>query len=283
MTKGKITNMKTNPTRIGIRMSAFMAAISLLAISCNKESAGSEGSARLKISFDKGSYFATKALDENSYKNTDNYQVTLTSGKNDKVLMDCKGSEINDNLPKRLEIGNYVVKAWYGKEEAASRNDFYVVGEKTIKLDPDEEKEVSLTCQPTCGKVVVNFGSDMPTYYKDYSVTYGGTSALGDKTVVWEKNDTDPWYLLVDEEGETVNFTLHVEIQDKYKIKDKDGNIKESADYTGSFKLERNKVRSLNITPNYTPETGGGMSIHVTIDDSTNERPISIEVPVTWI
>ena len=45
----------------------------------------------------------------------------------------------------------------------------------------------------------------------------------------------------------------------------------------------RNKGYKMNINPSYTPSEGGSVSIEITIDESTNDKPVDIEVPVDWI
>ena len=65
--------------------------------------------------------------------------------------------------------------------------------------------------------------------------------------------------------------------------KGEDGSSLATGVATGSFKLDRNKAHKLSIKPNYTPTTDGGMSLTITIDESTNDHEITWDVPVTWI
>ena len=39
----------------------------------------------------------------------------------------------------------------------------------------------------------------------------------------------------------------------------------------------------MNISANYTPTIFGELEIEITIDDSTNDKPVEIEVPIEWI
>jgi hypothetical protein len=52
---------------------------------------------------------------------------------------------------------------------------------------------------------------------------------------------------------------------------------------SGTFKLSRNKAYKMNISPVYNPTGTGDLSITVTVDDSTNDKEVDIEVPVTWV
>ncbi len=240
---------------------------------------------KLTLSLNNGTTFetATRALSEADYRNTNNYTVQLINTRNNNVLLECKGSEIATNLPKELEIGSYQVKAFYGSESSASRNDFRVEGEASFTIKAKKDTTVTVNCAPTCGKISVAFDSQMATYYDNYSVTFGGTTALGSNTIAWAKADTEPWYVKLGTSAETVTYTVNVTAKEDYAHVDANGNKQTSGTATGTFQLERNKAHKLTITPNYTAMTEGGLSITITIDESTNDKPTTIEVPVSWI
>ena len=73
------------------------------------------------------------------------------------------------------------------------------------------------------------------------------------------------------------------EISGKGVITEVDGQKVVNAVAEGSFTLARNETKKLTVAPSYTPSSEGGLKIVVTIDDSTNDKTINIEVPVTWI
>ncbi len=224
----------------------------------------------------------TRALNEANYRNTDNFTVQLFNSAN-QVMLECKASELNNNLPRTLEIGSYEVKAFYGNEVAASRNEFRVEGSQTFTIKANQSETVNVSCLPTCGRVKVAFASDMADYYKDYSVSFGGTQKLGTDKFDWSKTDTEPWYVAVGENGETINYTISVNAKDDYAHVDGNGVKQTNGTATGSFRLNRNAGYKLNVKPVYTSMTEGGLKVVVTIDESTNDKPITIEVPLTWI
>ena len=226
---------------------------------------------------------ATRAVNETAYRNTNNYTVQLINSADQSVLVECKGSELSNNLPKELEIGSYEVKAFYGTESDASRNDFRVEGSKSFTIAAEQTTSVNVDCAPTCGKISVAFDAEMATYYDDYSVTFGGTTALGTKTIAWAKADTEPWYVALGTAAETVTYTISLTAKSDYAITDTNGDKQTTGTATGTFQLERNKAQRLTIKPNYVAPTEGGVSITITIDDTTNDRPVTIEVPVSWI
>ena len=235
-----------------------------------------EGQGLLSFTLGTTADFATRAVAESDYVSTDNYTVVVTD-KDGMEKMNCSGSEVAANMPLIMSVGSYTVKAFYGKEHPASRNEFYVFGESHGMIKADQDTSVVVVCTPTCGRITVNFDKQMATYYSDYKVTFSGTKALEDNTIEWKKNDTDPWYVLLDEAGETISFTIATTPKEEFINNPQQGDIKR-----GSFKLERNKAYKMNISANYTPTIYGDVEISITIDDSTNDIPVDIEVPIEW-
>lgn len=263
-----------------------LSAIALLA-SCNEReldlnpNSGSREQGTLVLNLNASTDFdQTRAVDESAYSSTNNYDVRVINASNENVILECKASQLNANLPKTVEIGSYRVEASYGTERDASRNEFFMYGDAVVTVKSKEEKEVTVNCTPTCGKISVEFDPDMSTYYTEYNVTFGGTKKLGKNTISWSKTDTEPWYVGLDKEGETVTYTLSLTTKEDYVPQ---GNETNTGIVTGTFTLERNKAHKLTIKPNYIPTTEGGMRLTITIDDTTNDKEITWEVPVTWI
>lgn len=219
----------------------------------------------------------TRAVVESSYKNIDNYTVVVTD-KDGRERMNCRVSEIDTKMPLILSVGSYAVKAYYGAEHPASRDEFYVLGEATGNIKADQKETVEVMCTPTCGRIAVNFNKNMSTYYSDYHVTFSGTEALGGESISWLKGDTAPWYVKLKEGGEEIAFTITTTPKEEYI-----NNQQQGATKTGTFRLDRNKAYKMNISANYTPTIFGELEIEITIDDSTNDKPVEIEVPIEWI
>jgi len=244
-------------------------------------SGGTKEQGSLVLNLNASTNFAeTRALNENDYRNTSNYNVKIVNVANENVILECKASELSSNLPKTVDIGSYRIEASYGTERDASRSEFYMFGDAVTTIKAKEQKTVSVNCSPTCGKVSVAFDSEMATYYSDYNVVFGGTKKLGTKTCSWSKTDSEPWYIALDKSGETVSYTINLTTKDEYLP---EGSSTNTAIATGTFTLERNKAHKLTIRPNYQPTTDGGVKVTIVIDDSTNDKNITWEVPVTWI
>lgn len=111
----------------------------------------------------------------------------------------------------------------------------------------------------------------MATYFSNYSVTYE-TAALSEdgSTVVWQKDNKDPWYLKVKSEGETVKASINFT-----RISDN-----KSATVEKTYTLSPGKSWTLNISPQV---NNGDLGINVSIDETTDDEEIDIEVPSEWI
>ncbi len=224
---------------------------------------------------------STRAVDESSYQNINNYTVNIVDSRGQNKFSGTYAT-LQSRLPLELDLGSYSIEAFYGTEYAASRDGFKVEGSNTFTISAANTVTTTVNCTPTAGKVLVAFDPSMATYYDTYSVDFSGTSALGGSVAHWGKDDTAPYYLALSEAGETVTYTIYLTAKAEYATL-QEGNKNTEATATGSFTLQRNTAKKLTIKPNYTPTTEGGLAITITIDDSTNDKTIDIEVPVSWI
>lgn len=225
-----------------------------------------EGKGYVKLSLDADAGFQTKAVDESEYANKNNYTVQIL--KDGKVV---DGMEWNyTNMPTELiELtnGGYELKAFYGEDKAASKQSMYVEGKTPFNINSDKV-EASVTCKPVCGKVTVKFDSKMADYFNDYSITFK-TKALGDLNISWAKNDTDPIYMKVDNEGESISAV--------YTLVDKQG--KSTTINNKSYSLSPMKHLIINVVPTV---SSGKIGITIEVDDTTNDIPVDIEIPSDW-
>lgn len=287
-----------------MKTKAFLMCLSMsfagLVASCTSESEEpglASGKGYLSLDLISGTEFetGTRAVNEAAYKNTDDYMVTIKKGQS-VVFGPDKFSVLKTQLPKEFENGSYEIIAEYGKEFASSRDDFYVVGSQVFSVGSTNSDQtqnsrtnperVNLVCSPTCGKVSVAFDAEMATYYTSYLVAFSGTEAMGTGSAVWNKTDDAPWYLKLKagDAGETITYTIHLDAKEEFATLVANGSkVVTDAQVVGTFTLKRNTAYKLNIAPSYQPTGEGGLSIIITIDESTNDKPIEVEVPVTWV
>lgn len=284
-----------------MKTKAFMMCLSMsfagLAISCTSESEEpglASGKGMFALDLTSGVVFETetRAVNESSYRLADNYTVVITNQSGTIEKFNGTYSTLKNRLPMEMENGTYKVQAYMGSSQAASQNAFRSEVSRTFTIQSQPESsplEVLLKPEPTCGKVFVNFVKDgedgLDKYYEDYYVTIEGTKALGESYVTWAKNETDPWYLQLNdsETGEDVKYTIHLISKADYATQLADGSKTTNSEISGTFNLKRNKATKLTISANYTPTTEGGLKIVITIDDTTNpEKVIPIPVPTSW-
>ncbi len=282
--------MKTKSIFLGMLMSSAF----LLTTSCLSEPKDLEpmpvaetkkGKFTLDLQTGVDFVIATRAVDERSYQNTDNYTVEITDSRGNSAFSGTFAT-LKTRLPLELDLGSYNISAAYGTEYPASQNGFKVVGSNTFTIlssnTSTNPATTTVNCTPTAGKVIVEFNNAMATYYDTYSVEFSGTAALGTSKFIWSKAETNPYYVALNESAEAITYTIYLTAKTDYATEQGGEKITE-ATATGTFTLARNQAKKLTISPNYTPSTEGGLTIQITIDDSTNDKPIDIEVPVTWI
>ena len=251
-----------------------------------KDESSTNGKIVLDLSADARFIEQTRAVNEDDYRNTANYTVQLWNNDDPtKLLVDCKYSELNDNMPGSFKPGKYTAKAFYGKDVNCSRNEFYVEGiNENINVAAGNPTKVTLPCTPTAGKLSVTFSSDMATYYNNYEVVFSQAAALAGSSITWSATDTEPYYVKLNAEGETLRYTINLTAKDDYAYTDAEGNKKTNGSVTKEFTLQRNRAYHLTIKPDYTPTGEGGLSIIIEFDEDTNDPiDIPVQVPIDWL
>lgn len=244
----------------------------LLLCACSSEeeaalTAEGKGLVKIGLSADTGFSTQTKAVDESSYRNTDNYTVQIIKkGDAESVIGTYTGAEIPSELIE-LSNGSYYVKAFYGTDAAASTTAMYVEGTKDFDINSDQVTDVTVSCAPVCAKVTVKY-EGMEDYFADWRADFK-TEALGETVFPLYKNVTDPLYLKVNNnESVSVTFSL---------------TNKESKITTIPKTYTMNPNEALNITVKPAAPENGNLGISITIDSSTNDETVDIEIPSDWI
>lgn len=211
----------------------------------------------------------TKAVNENDYQTLDNYSIEIWQNETIKKSFTYK------DRPSSIELtnGTYTLKAFYGTKADYSRTGFYVEGATVFNVEGNNQT-VSCKCEPVVAKLKVNFTTEMATYFSDYKVIYTTQSITG-TAVTWAKNDTDPWYIKLAQNGETVKATIQLTPKTEYVSKGTTTSIERT------YVLKPNEMWTLEIAPSYTT-TKGQLGISINIDSSTNDKPIDIVIPAEW-
>ena len=237
-----------------------------------------DGKIHLSVQATNGFENGSRALDESDYRNLANYKVVITDAY-DAVKEEFMGNEVPSSI--NLPIGSYRVTASYGKEEAVSGNTCLSTGNALVNIEGDDNKVVSITCEPTCGKAAVSFDATMATYYTDYYVEYS-TPKLGSQKAMWSKTDTEPYYFAVNAGGDEITATIHLTPKEEYMTDEQKTASFVDGVITQKYTLKRNASWTMKIKPNYT-NTTGTLGIDITIDEGTTDHDVNITVPAEWI
>ena len=234
-----------------------------------KEVASEKGLLTLNLA--SGVEFTTRAANESDWTNLENYNITIKKEGGEAVTKPYS----EWGFPWACDEGTYSVTAFKGEEKAYSHDTFYATGNGSCTVEKGKESKAEITVSPTAGKVIVEYDPELSTYCSDYSIDFSGTTAMGSEIAHTDKaNNEGPWYFAIKKGGETVNYTINLTAKSDYT---KEGSA------TGSFVLEPNQVQKLTIKAHHDEYTQGGIIISITIDKETDEKPVDVEVPVTWV
>lgn len=223
-----------------------------------------EGKGYVKLSLNADTGFKTKAVDESYYGNKENYTVQILD-KDGSTVKNWKYTEIPEGLIE-LENGSYVLKAFCGEDKNVSTTSMYVEGTENFDISGDE-KEISVTCTPVCARLMI-VGEGMDEVFEDWYAMIG--TKAQDGSFYQYLKDGDPVYLKV-EKNETisVNFTFTP----------KSGRTAKPINRT--YTVNPNEALKITLKP-AAPENGS-LGITITIDGSTNDETINIEIPADWV
>lgn len=225
-----------------------------------------KGAVRIALEADAGfEEVGTKALDESKYRDTDLYNVQILQG--EAIVKEYTGATLPTELIE-LTNGSYTVKAFYGEDKAVSTTSMYVEGTEGFDVQSNQVANVEVSCAPVCAKVTLTFDADMEKYFSDWR-TFFKTEAIGNETYISPKGATDPIYLKV-KKNEQVAISFELTGESKPTTINK------------TYTMNPNEALNINIKPSPTSSTGN-LGITITIDGSTNDETINIEIPSDWI
>lgn len=251
-----------------LHFSAALAMVLALG-SCTADDSTSGAKGEAMISLNRSMAF-TRAVDFAAAEDIQNYTIDINDADGNCVFSKVM-SEI-ENQTVELEEGSYMLTAHYGELKAASQNDLQLSGNAPFTIQAGKTAEVSVTCTPASARVNVNFDSNMDEFFSDYYVTFS-TKALDAEgsAAVWTKTNSEPWYLLVENE-ETVKAIIHV-------TRASDG---KSLEIERTTTLSAAKAWTLGIQAEDNGDKDGVSSFSIIIDESTNDKEETITVPDSW-
>lgn len=239
--------------------------------------ADGEGLLRLDIEAATDFETMTRAIDEDEYKNTDNYTIKITNVSTSGVAYDGKLSDME--LPMSLTVGAYNVVAYYGEEfkDAASTTEgFYVEGTATIQINSGDNATAKVICNPaTAAKVTVVYDKALDEYFSDYETTFETAALTANSAVAkWLKTDTDPLYLKVNN-NEKITGTLSFTPKS-------DSNVKAQT-MTIDPTLSPGQWYEVTVKPKESTSTDGTLNLTITISSEVKTEEIDITIPADWV
>lgn len=239
-----------------------------------------EGALRLEVEAATAFEVATRAIDEDEYNNTDNYNIKITSVANGGVVAEGLLSEIE--FPLSLTVGAYDLIATYGdeyKDANSTRDGFYVEGKSTIQIESGKTAQAKVTCSPaTAAKLTVVFDEALDEYFSDYSAEFTTTALTAESAkAIWLKADTDPLYLKVNDNEKiisTLTFTPK-----------SDSNVKaQTITIDPAPVLSPGQWYEITVKPKESTSQDGTLKLTITINyDDIKEEEVDITIPSDWL
>lgn len=219
----------------------------------------------LSFDIDTDISYKTKAVNEDEYQNVDNYIVDILNGGT--VTKTFKYSE----MPTKVELGTgeYSIKAHMGEDDPASTTGMYAEGTSSFSIKKGEVTEVAVMCQPVCAKILMEYDPTMGDYFSNYGVEFQTVAIGTDKKFSLADKKTDPVYLRVSKDE---NIKVFIKMTKK-----SDGS---TAISSTSHKVSPLTALTLKVKPTIVQ---GNLGITITIDDSTNDKDVTVEIPSDWV
>lgn len=256
------------------RFSFLCSAVALLlcVASCDSGSETSQGVGKLSLGLVSNPSFASqnRSVDESVYLNPDNYTVIVATAAKEAY----NGTYKDMPLEIELEAGEtYTVKAFCGENVDAGFDCLYVEGSQQLVLEEGEQKNVVLSCRPANVKVTVEYTEEFLKYYSDCTVhlqtSHLSTPFLVNMTADAAKNA----FLKANVGGETLTITID-------GLKNKEGQeVVLSQALTAEKTIAPRNHLTITLDPEVIVISGGSASFDVDVDQGTEDKDVSIEIP----
>ena len=226
-----------------------------------------EGKGLVRIDLTPEVGFQTKAVDEEDYKDVNDYTVQVyKSGEEGKLIINGLYKDLKDTYT--LNVGNYVLKALMGEDKSVSSDVLYFSGDAPFEVKEGEEVKASVTCKPNSARINVEFDSEMDEYFSAYSLKIE-TKAQQPSSFEWTKSTVGPMYFKVEEQEKvqvTVSLTPKENVKANVSVK--------------TYTLSPADALKLTLKPVI---NNGNLGISITIDETTVDHPVDIIIPGDWV
>lgn len=205
-------------------------------------------------------------FDWTPFLDTEKYKIEILKGEENTVV---RTFEQYKDMPDIIELerGNYKIRASFGKQVPAAFESPYFQGVSEFIIKQDMTTKLDLTCALTNARATVYYTDSCKMVYPKYAVAFETTHTT--EPFEFIQDETRSGWFQVNENGEDLKGVLTVTPDE--------GEMKQFSVTVPSVKPKDDIRLTFNSTPDTRPDRG--LTVRITINDKTIEKPLYIYVP----
>lgn len=205
-------------------------------------------------------------FDWTPFLDTEKYKIEILKGEENTVV---RTFEQYKDMPDIIELerGNYKIRASFGKQVPAAFESPHFQGVSEFIIKQDMTTKLDLTCALTNARATVYYTDSCKMVYPKYAVAFETTHTT--EPFEFIQDETRSAWFQVNENGEDLKGVLTVTPDE--------GEMKQFSVTVPSVKPKDDIRLTFNSTPDTRPDRG--LTVRITINDKTIEKPLYIYVP----
>lgn len=206
------------------------------------------------------------SFDWTPFLDTEKYKIEIIKGEENTVV---RTFEQYKDMPDIIELerGNYKIRASFGEQVPAAFESPHFQGVSEFIIKQDMTTKLDVTCALTNARVTVYYTDSCKMVYPKYAVAFETTHTT--EPFEFIQDETRSGWFQVNENGEDLKGVLTVTPDE--------GEMKQFSVTVPSVKPKDDIRLTFNSTPNTRPDRG--LTVRITINDKTIEKPLYIYVP----
>lgn len=206
------------------------------------------------------------SFDWTPFLDTEKYKIEILKGEENTVV---RTFEQYKDMPDIIELerGNYKIRASFGKQVPAAFESPHFQGVSEFIIKQDMTTKLDVTCALTNARATVYYTDSCKMVYPKYAVAFETTHTT--EPFEFIQDETRSGWFQVNENGEDLKGVLTVTPDE--------GEMKQFSVTVPSVKPKDDIRLTFNSTPDTRPDRG--LTVRITINDKTIEKPLYIYVP----
>ena len=206
------------------------------------------------------------SFDWTPFLDTEKYKIEILKGEENTVV---RTFEQYKDMPDIIELerGNYKIRASFGKQVPAAFESPHFQGVSGFIIKQDMTTKLDVTCALTNARATVYYTDSCKMVYPKYAVAFETTHTT--EPFEFIQDETRSGWFQVNENGEDLKGVLTVTPDE--------GEMKQFSVTVPSVKPKDDIRLTFNSTPDTRPDRG--LTVRITINDKTIEKPLYIYVP----